>query len=299
MDRGLMRAAEERGHVGDGVVIGAHAARNTGFSLLELMLAALCTSLVAGAVLSLLVSSAASARRRLDALSAQAAVDAAVSAIARDLRQLGVGLENARAVWLGGQRYPLVSQDAAGGLMLLLTGSSPLEIGEHLPGGRFLVPAGHGLSPGDSVAAVGQPRRAAGEPLPGGAVAVVTRGVGGDTVAVAWDAVASSMLADGGQPRALLPITVREYATSEERGGMSLRRRNPPGRWQSVADNLTELSITFLLDDPDVAGGARVLTLPPGSEERLVQVAVEAGVETRDGPRVTAAEWVRIRRASQ
>lgn len=249
-----------------------------GFSLLELLVAGLCTGLIAAAVFSLLVSGAAATRRRWAAVAAQSTADAVVAAVAADAREAGRGLEQGDSILLHGGRIPRLSPSENGGIRLLRALGPVLEVMSSRPGAIYEVAAAGDLEPGVVVAAIGLPDRPPSAPLPAGVVIAVFPRLSTLDVTVAWGSSAT-LLAGWGEPRALLALETREYETLRLDDGWRLQRRDGARRWQPVADGLTSFSIGWLMDmDADGAVDTRLDTLPVGNEDLVCGLVVEATV---------------------
>ena len=266
--------------------------RDGGYSLLELVVAACCTMLLAGAVLPLLVGSARAERHRARALEAELRVDSALRAISADLRAVCTGLEGGRSVRRGGQNTPIVGPLPNGGIRILRSLGPALEVGAALNANTYEVGATGALETGVEVAAVGQPGRPAGAAVPAGSVVSVIPSGGGAIVQISWGAEVVAW----GLPRALLPFTWREYELRSLEGGYQLRRRDRGGSWQPVVDNLSAVTIRYLVDRdgdsiPDEVTSAGVV---PGEGERLLFVRLDARAEPAFGQEVAASAWVRL-----
>ena len=266
--------------------------RGDGYSLLELVVAACCTMLLAGAVLPLLVGSARAERHRARALEAELRADSALRAISADLRAVGAGLEGGRSVRRGGQDTPIVGSIPNGGIRILRSLGPALEVGAALDANTYEVGATGALETGVEVAAVGQPGRPAGAPVPAGSVVSVIPGNGGAIVQISWGAEVVAW----GLPRALLPITWREYELRSLEGAYQLRRRDRGGSWQPVVDNLSAVTIRYLIDRdgdsiPDEVTSTGAV---PGEGKRLLFVRLDARAEPAFGQEVAASAWVRL-----
>lgn len=275
-----------------------------GFSLLELLVATLCTTLLCSAVFALLVGSASAARREWASLAARRAANAAVAALAHDLGRAGAGLEQADAVARDGARIPFASAAADGSVRMVLADGRPREIRGHHPGAGYVVDGAAGLRVGDIVAAIDMPDRPAGAPLPIGTVFVAGSVATGLEVRVAWGAAEAAELAAWGPPRALLPVMLRTYSTRRVDGKLQLDRRNDDGARQPVVDGLEEVRVDWLVDtDADGLGDTvhGVVAPAPGSRlcaARIIAVAtpllrrtVGAGEEIAT---VRAERWVSL-----
>lgn len=249
-----------------------------GFSLIELLVATLCTALLGAAVLTLLVGSAEGSRREWAALAARRAANTAVAALAHDLGRAGGGLEGADAVSLGGSRIPFAASEADGRVRVVVPLGRAREIRSYDPVSGYLLDAAAGLAIGASVAAVDQPDRPAGASLPVGTVFVASTTATGAAVRVAWGAAEAATVASWGPPRALLPLLVREYSTRSVGGKLQLDRRNDGGPRQPVIDGLDEVRVEWLVDtDADGRADAMRPVASPSSTVRLCAVRVVAG----------------------
>ncbi len=268
------------------------AIRDGGYSLLELIVAACCTALLAGAVLSLLVGSARTERRRARSLDAEMRVDSALQAISADLRVVGVGLEGGRSVQRGGHDTPIVGALPNGGIQILRSLGPALEVRAALNANTYEVGATGSLVAGMEVVAVGQPGRPSGAALPAGSVVSIIPGSGSEIVQISWGAGVVAW----GLPRALLPITWREYALRGFNGAHQLRRRDRGGFWQPVVDDLSGLAVRYLIDrDGDtIPDSATTAGAVPGTSERLLFVRLEARAEAAFGQEVAGSKWVRV-----
>ena len=139
-----------------------------GFSLLELTVALGVTSLLAGAIMSIVVATAEAGARHHAGFRAQAAATVATAVVAAELRGAPRGFENASAIQLDAQRVPIVGALGTNGVYLLRAAGSALEIVDALPGFGYRLEAATSLEVGGSVAGVGQAGRPQGGPLPAG-----------------------------------------------------------------------------------------------------------------------------------
>jgi len=266
--------------------------RDDGYSLLELVVAACCTTLLAGAVLPLLVGSARAERHRARVLDAELRIDSALRAISADLRAAPDGLEGSRSVRRGGQDTPIIGPLPNGGVQVLRSLGPALEIGAALDANTYEVGAAGALKVGVDVAAVGQPGRPVGAAVPAGTVVSVNLGGGGVVIVqISWGAEVVAW----GLPRALLPITWREFELRPLAGTYQLRRRDRGGSWQPVVDGLSRMTIRYLIDhdgdgipDETTTAGAA-----PGAGGRLLFVYLEARAEPAFGQEIAASAWVR------
>ncbi len=197
-----------------------------GFSLLELTVALGVTSLLAGAIMSIVVATAEAGARQYAGFRAQAAAAVATAVVAAELRGARRGFENASAIQLDAQRVPIVGALGADGVQLLRAAGSPLEIVETLAGFGYRLEAAPNLEVAGSVAGVGQAGRPQGAPLPAGRVTGITPQASGFVVRVAWAANESALINAWGEPRALLSFEVREFSVRERGDGGELRRRS-------------------------------------------------------------------------
>jgi len=277
-----------------------------GFSLLELIVATLCTSLLAGAVFSVLVSGAASTRRRWAGLAAQAVVDAAVMAVARDARQAGDGIEAADSIRLRGERMAIVAPAAGGGIRVFLALGPVREVVNARPDGVYEIAGVTGIEAGTIVAAVGLPERPTSAPLPAGVVVGAFRRISTLELRVAWGGAAAT-LDEWGDPRAIVALKVREYGLRRADGAWQLRRRDGGRTWQPVVDGLDSFTVGWILDrDADGVGDTRIES-PPAATDVVCAVVIEAtafaaargfGVasEVAEGTTARAAQWIRTGR---
>jgi hypothetical protein len=266
--------------------------RDGGYSLLELLVAACCTTLLAGAVLPLLVGSAQAERHRARALEAELRVDSALQAISADLRAACTGLEGGRSVRRSGQNTPIVAPLPSGGIRILRPLGPVLEVGAALDANTYEVGTIGALGIGVEVVAVGQPGRPAGAPVPAGSVVSVFPAGEGALVHISWGAEVVAW----GLPRALLPITWREYELRNYEDAYQLRRRDRGGSWQPVVENLSAVTARYLIDHdgdgiPDEVVGAGVV---PAEGSRLLFVRLDARAEPAFGQEVAASTWVRV-----
>jgi len=272
----------------------------SGFSLIELLVATLCTALLCAAVLTLLVGSAEGSRREWAVLAARRAANAAVAALARDLGRAGVGLEGADAVSLGGSRIPFAASEAGGRVRVVLPLGRAREIRSYDPVSGYLLDAAAGLAVGATVAAVDQPDRPAGASLPVGTVFVAGTVASGVAVRVAWGGAEAATVASWGPPRALLPVLVREYSTRGVGGKLQLDRSNDGGPRQPVVDGLDELRIEWLVDtDSDGRADASRAVAAPSSTVRLCAARIVAGAKPLLRRTVGGREAAAVEQASR
>ena len=244
-----------------------------GFSLLELTVALGVTSLLAGAIMSIVVATAEAGARNYAGFRAQAAAAVATAVVAAELRGVRHGFENASAIQLAAQRVPIVSVVGTDGVYLLRAAGSPLEIVDTLAGFGYRLEAATNLEVSGSVAGVGQAGRPRGAPLPAGRVTGITPQASGFVVSVEWAAAESALIDARGEPRALLPFEVREFSVREREDGRELRRRSNAKVWQPVVGGLQSFEIR----------------LPSACFAKVTAATTTAG-----GRVVTSDEWVRI-----
>jgi type II secretory pathway pseudopilin PulG len=269
---------------------------NGGYSLLELIVAAGCTTLLAGAVLPLLVGGATAERHRSRALNAELQMDSALRAITLDLRAAGVGLEGAQSVQYAGQIEAIVGPTPDGGLRVLRTLGPALEIATALDSDSYQLGESGSLQAGALVIAVGLPARPPAAALPAGTAMSVFPSGQGEIVDISWGASAGDVLA-WGPPRALLPVTWREYQLRALDDVYQLRRRDLSGTWQPVVDELSGLAIDYLVDhDGDsIPDEVRDSGAPPEAGVRILIVRLEARAEPAFDREISARAWVRVR----
>lgn len=249
-----------------------------GFSLLELLVAAACTGLLAAGVFSLLLAGAGAGRRGWSVLTARAVSESAVAALARDVREAGRGLEGATAVQLGGERIPTLSA-TPGGLRLLRGAGPSLEIRAQVAASTYEIIGDARVAAGDRIVGLDLPYRPVAAPLPAGTAVAAFEGAGTTRLVVAWSAAEMAMLDAWGAPRALLVLESREYALLPLDEGLQLRRRDEGGSWQPVADRLEALELAWLVDeDGDGTPDRRLSSPPPGQEASVCAVEVRATV---------------------
>jgi type II secretory pathway pseudopilin PulG len=267
-----------------------------GYSLLELIVAAGCTTLLAGAVLPLLVGGASAERHRSRLLSAELRLDSALRAVTLDLRAAGVGLEGADSVERDGHVETIAGPAAGGGLRVLRTLGPAHEITAAIDSDSYRLGDSGNLQPGALVLAVGLPERPPGAPLPAGTVISVFPTGQGAIVDISWGSSAGDVLA-WGPPRALLPVTWREYQLRSLDDAYQLRRRDLGGSWQPVVDELSGLAIDYLVDrngdsmpDDVISSGTS-----PDAGERILIVRLEAHAAPAFAREIEAMAWVRVR----
>jgi len=265
-----------------------------GFSLLELLIAMLCTALVAGAVSSILVGTASASRREWTAIRARSIARAAVSGVAGDITRAGKGLEGANTVQRGGERMPIVSSNGASGLRVVRTLADAVEIIAVVAPGFYEVGTIEALVVGGSVVGIDLPGRPTAAPLPVGRVARLSAGILNDEVFVAWSPSEALNLAAWGEPRALVPVRVREYEARAWAGALQLRRRDEGGSWQPIADGLEEFHVAWTLDtDGDGIPDARATSFWGLGSGRACGLSLEARVRPwrsrSDGPSTAPA----------
>jgi len=254
-------------------------ARDThaGFSLLELLVASTCSALIAAAVFSLMVGSAQTARREWGAVAARRVAAAAVARVADDLSRAHFGLEAVDSVQVGGARIGYASAAAGSLLRVVVATGRAAEVLALGPGAAYTVAATEVLHPGDSVVAVGLPGRPPSAPLPLGSVAAITPYGGHNEVLVAWRPAEAAAVAAWGPPRALLPVSLRDYDLRSFDGALQLGRRTDSGARQPVADGLEALRIEWIVDS-DFDGHADAVRqgFVPGSGGRACAARVQA-----------------------
>ena len=250
-----------------------------GFSLLELLVAMVCTTLIAAAISSLLVGTAAVSRREWTAIRARGIARAAVSGVAIDVARAGIGLERAGAVQRDGERFPIVSSNGASGLRVVRTLGEAVEIAALVAPGVYEVEATGALVVGGSVVGVDLPGRPVAAPLPVGRVAALFAGIINDEVVVAWSPAEVVSLAAWGEPRALVPVRIREYEVRSRAGALQLRRRDEGGSWQPIADGLDAFRISWAVDtDGDGIADAGAASFSGSGSGRACGLSLEAGV---------------------
>ena len=244
-----------------------------GFSLLELTVALGVTSLLAGAIMSIVVATAQAGARQYADFRARAAAAVATAAVAAEIRSAGHGFESASAIQLDAQRIPIVGAIGGDRVSLLRASGSALEIVDTPAGFGYRLEVATNLEVGGSVAGVGQPARPHGAPLPAGRVSGIAPQASGFVVRVAWAATESALIDAWGEPRALLPFEVREFGVRERVDGRELRRRSNSKAWQPVVGGLRSFEIGV-------------------SSACLAKVT--AATTTAGGRVVTSKEWVRL-----
>ena len=96
---------------------------------------------------------------------------------------------------------------------------------------------------------------------------------------MAWSPSEALNLAAWGEPRALVPVRVREYEARAWAGAVQLRRRDEGGSWQPIADGLKEFHIAWTLDtDGDGIANARATSFRGRGSGRACGLSLEAGV---------------------
>lgn len=255
------------------------AGQPTGSFLVEIAVAMVCTGLVTAGVLRLVVDGMRTFRARHRSLEATARVDAAADALLAAFESAGQGLEGARAVQLDGRHIDIVEVGASFVQVVIPTGDA--REAEPAPYGELRLADVAGLRVGDRVAGLGLVHPDTGEPppaLPVGRISGLlpdgSGGPGGGLVTLDWSASEAALLAEYGQPRALLPLTLRQLGVRVRTDGLQLRRRDLDGPWQPVVDALDEVTTQT------VASGV---------------VDVLVGASPPDAPRRTAQRKVRIR----
>lgn len=268
-----------KGGASGGALRGATAGPMGGGLVVELAVAMACTGLLTAGVLVLVVDGARTFHARHRAIEAVALTEGGADAVIAALESAGAGLEGARVVTLQGERIGIV--EVASGTLRVVVPMGEAREAEPAPGGELRLGDVAGLEDGDLVAGVGLVEPDTGEPpgaLPLGRVARIVRdrprGPSGGTVRVAWPAAEAALLERTGEPRALLPVALREFALLTLPDGLQLRRRDLGGRWQPVVDWLDE---------------ARFAVPVPG----VVEVRFRAALP--DAPARTARRRVRVR----
>lgn len=273
----------------------------SGFSLVEMLVAAACTGLLAAAVLTLLAGGAALGRTSMAEIEAQALAQAAVDALAVDLEQAGRGLEGAGECISDGSTVPVVQPLGAAAVRILLALADAIEV-EPIEGpGRYRLSSTSGIDSDVLVAGLGTPGT---EPVALlGRVRSVTRPRRGSRARmgvgeIAWAASEARLIQARGPVRALLPVTLRELGTVRREGAVQLRRRNQGGRWQPIVDGLEWVRIQYLVDEdgdgmPD--GPTRELALA-GAAGTIVGAHVAAAARAGEARLQVAERWVRIGR---
>lgn len=279
-----------------------------GCSLLELLVASVCTSLVAAAVFALMVGAATASRREWGAMAARREANVAVAAVIDDLRRAGQGFERADAIQVGGERIPVVSTDAGGGLRIVRTMGAAVEIQRQAPGQRYTIQAASMIRVGDTVVAVGLPERPLNAPLPHGVIVAMTSHGADADVLVAWRAPEASAVSSWGPPRALLKVEIRRYEVRPYEGALKLSRSDDGGARQPIADGLDWFRIVWIVDaDGDGTADARRDRFSGTAGERPCAAVVEAaatpiparlpgGGPPRASARETATRWVTLGR---
>lgn len=282
MDRGDMRATRRRG-IGRGLASGTGGAAGDPLSadgtvLIELTVAMVCTGLLVAGVLQLTVDGARTFRARHRGIESLALVEAGADAVEAALEEAGTGLEGARSISVEGRTLD-VSRVEEQSLQVVIPSSSAREA-EPVAGGDERLADVAGLAAGDLVVGLGLVDPDSGQPIsspPLGKIATLirdrARGPSGGIVGVAWAAPEAAVVERCGQPRALLPVTIREIAVQPLAGGLQLRRRDLGGSWQPIVDGLED--VAFRVVTPGVVEivlGSSATEAPSRSARRRVRV---------------------------
>lgn len=238
----------------------------------------LCTGLVAAGVLTLVVDGARTFRARHRALETVFLTEAGADAVGAALEAAGAGLEGARAVSLQGERIPAASVGAASLRVVIPLGAA--REAEPAAGGEQRLADVAGLEVDDLVVGVGLMDPETALPpaaLPVGRIARIdrdrARGPSGGTVRVAWAAPEATLLDRCGEPRALLPVAVREIATRALAEGLQLRRRDLGGNWQPIVDRLDEVRLRELAEGVvEIVVRAALPDAPPRTARREMRL---------------------------
>ena len=219
-------------------------------------------------------------------------VDSALRAISADLRSVCAGLEGGRSVKWGGNDTPIVGPLPNGGIQILRSLGPALEVKAAIDANTYEVGTMGTLAVGMEVAAVGQPGRPVRAGLPAGSVVSIIPGGGGAIVQISWGAGVVAW----GLPRALLPISWREYELRSLNGAYQLRRRDRGGTWQPVVDDLSAITIRYLidLDGDSIPEKVTATGVLPAASERLLFVRLDARAEPAFGQEISARTWVRV-----
>lgn len=264
--------------------------KQKGASLVELLVAMTVSALLAAAVLTLFGGGVALARTSMSEIEAHALARAAVEAIARDLQRAGGALGGARIAWRNGQPVPVVDSVAGvDGVRVLIPLAAAIEVDALAGAGRYRGSSRSGLELGRLVAGVGVPgaRR-----VLLGIVVSLTRT---NLITVAWAPAEALVIEQEGEVRALVPVSLREFAAVDRDGELQLRRRDFGGRWQPAVDPLAWLRLQYACDvdgDGRVDGPLRTVACGTG----VVAVRVSAAARAAFAPEVQAHRWVRLRR---
>ncbi len=270
-----------------------------GFSIIELLIAATCTALIAAGVLSLMIGSTRSGRRLLAEAEIRGLARAAAATIAEDLERAGRGAEGIRSVQENGSAEPPIVPVLGGLVRILLPLAESVEVEPLAGGGRYRMATRVGLRPGARVLGLGLTR---GRPAAAGIIGRVRssppagRGPTPRTgvVEVAWAAAEAAAIAATGEVRGLLPVAWREYALISRDGGLQLRRRDEDGYWQPVVDGLLGLAIDYLVDhDDDGRPDGGLVPLPPEAS-RILGARIRAEAVLGEWDPVVVERWVRV-----
>ncbi len=260
----------------------------SGLSLLELLVAVTCTLLLATAAFSLIVGSARAARRQWSGAASLAVARGAVASVGEDLGSAGRGLEDADEVQQNGMVIRRASSDPTMALRAVLPAGPVAEIWAQVGASTYRVPVAGAPAMGASVAAVDQPLRPAGAPLPVGTVVGKVRLGGLVELSVAWRAAEAVLVSNWGPPRALAPVTVRVYDVRSSGGRLRLRRRDLGGSWQPIADGLDGFDVHWILDtDADGVADSRRGRWLGAAGSRACAVQIEARVRSAAGRTAT------------
>lgn len=269
-----------------------------GFSIVELLVAAACTSLIAAAILSLLVGSTNSGRQLIAEAEIRALARAAAVTLAEELEGVGRGAEGVWLVAEHGEQVPVIQPVVGGLVRLLVPMSDSVEVEPIHGSSRYRVGTRGGLAPGVTVLGLGW--SGAGTRVgPGGRVrSLVPPGRGRlprpGVVEIQWAGREAAAIQAGGEVRALLPAVWREYALVRRDQGMQLRRRDASGRWQPVVDGLLGVSIDYLVDrdgDGRPDGG---LSPDPEPSALILGARVRAQAGLGEWQPVVVERWARV-----
>lgn len=192
----------------------------------------------------------------------------------------------------GGNDTPIVGPLPNGGIQILRSLGPALEVKAAIDANTYEVGTMGTLAVGMEVAAVGQPGRPVRAGLPAGSVVSIIPGGGGAIVQISWGAGVVAW----GLPRALLPISWREYELRSLNGAYQLRRRDRGGTWQPVVDDLSAITIRYLidLDGDSIPEKVTATGVLPAASERLLFVRLDARAEPAFGQEISARTWVRV-----
>lgn len=272
--------------------------KQKGLSLVEVLVAMTVSALLAAAVLTLFGGGVALARTSMSEIEAHGLARAAVEAIARDVQRAGGALGGARIAWRNGQPVPVIDSVAGvdgvrvDGVRLLIPLGAAIEVDALAGAGRYRGSSRSGLQRGRLVAGVGVPGA---RPVLLGIVVSLTRT---NRITVAWAPAEALVIEQEGEVRALVPVSLREFAAVERDAELQLRRRDFAGRWQPAVDPLAWLRLQYACDldgDGRVDGPLRTVACGTG----VVAVRVSAAARAAFAPEVQAHRWVRLRRPSQ